>query len=506
MSNNKKLLNNSISGIIQFILVAILTLISVPIFINKLGIELYGVFAIVSVIGNLNILSNLGLNGALLVYVAKQGKCKESDYDFVVTLIILSIILLVFISLAIIFHIEILSIILSIPQKYISDATILFLWLLFSNAILVLGQSFTAVIDASQKIYLTNISQFVYSLIYWGGLILSVTFNGTLADIGVVAFIAAIVWFFLVNIIFFKVWGKLNLKGLSSKIAATVKKQITFGSKIYISGIIGFLFEPLSKILLSNFLGLNVVALFEIGIKIRSQINGIITKSLYPLFPFLANSINDKINTKIFDLSKKIQLFVVPAAIILVFTLTILLRYWLGNENIHLISIFVIVMSSSLLILMPPVLLIYQYLTAKNMAEKNILIQITAVIVNALSFLVLIKITGIYTILISNILAYISSFILCNYYQHKYFGANYWEERYFFFKIILFAIFCTLGCSVIRYFLPVGFWDLLIYPILVSVSFIFFVRKFELITSNDIETYFSNMPLLKIYLNRVFID
>ena len=103
MSNNKKILNNSISGIIQFILVAILTLISVPIFINKLGIELYGVFAIVSVIGNLNILSNLGLNGALLVYVAKQGKCKESDYDFVVTLIILSIILLVFISLAIIF-------------------------------------------------------------------------------------------------------------------------------------------------------------------------------------------------------------------------------------------------------------------------------------------------------------------------------------------------------------------------------------------------------------------
>ncbi len=87
--SKKTLIKNSAIGSIQFVLTAILTLVSVPIFIHKLGLELYGVFAIVSVIGNLNLLTNFGLNSSLLVYIANQGKSRESDYDIAVTQIII---------------------------------------------------------------------------------------------------------------------------------------------------------------------------------------------------------------------------------------------------------------------------------------------------------------------------------------------------------------------------------------------------------------------------------
>src|SRR5665647_2519890 len=93
---SKQLIKNSFIGVIQLVSTAILILISVPIFIHKLGMELYGIFAIISVIGNLNLLANFGLNGALLVYVAKQGKCRESDHDIIVAQIIMFMLAAIF--------------------------------------------------------------------------------------------------------------------------------------------------------------------------------------------------------------------------------------------------------------------------------------------------------------------------------------------------------------------------------------------------------------------------
>ena len=57
MTKKKVLINNSISGVCQLVITALLTFFSIPVFIHKLGTDLYGVFALVSVIGNLNLLS-----------------------------------------------------------------------------------------------------------------------------------------------------------------------------------------------------------------------------------------------------------------------------------------------------------------------------------------------------------------------------------------------------------------------------------------------------------------
>ena len=90
MTKKKVLINNSISGVCQLVITALLTFFSIPVFIHKLGTDLYGVFALVSVIGNLNLFTNLGLDVSLTKFIAEQGKSTESDKDILVSLILSS--------------------------------------------------------------------------------------------------------------------------------------------------------------------------------------------------------------------------------------------------------------------------------------------------------------------------------------------------------------------------------------------------------------------------------
>jgi len=503
---NKLLVKNSFIGIIQFILTAVLTLISVPIFIHKLGMELYGIFAVVSVVGNLNLLTNFGLNSALLVYVAKQGKCRESDHDIIVAQIIMFMLAAIFTFVVFVLSDYIIQNVFSIPIEYKVEAKNLLLFLVFANSLLLFGQSYTAIIDAKQKIYITSICQFIYSLTYWGGLIIAVSYGGRLSDIGMIALSSSIIWLVLVMVFSRRIWGKLEVNGLFKNFKKTAKKQMTYGFKIYLAGLTGFMFEPLSKILLSNFIGLHAVALFEIGIKIKGQINGLFSKGFYPLLPFIANSHdNYDLKNKVFDFSKKIQLIVIPICIILIFTLTILTKLWLGNENYEQTSVFIIILTVSMLMFSPPILPIYQYLAAKDRADKNIWIQFSLVIVNILFFLMFHRIIGLYTILFSNSLAFLASYFFGNYYQFKYLGVKFRKESPYYLKLLIFGSTCTIACVTIRYFIQVSILDLVIYPVTVGLSFIIFARTQKLISNNDLELYFGYIPFVKKRLNWLFV-
>ena len=503
----KTLIRNSAFGFVQFILTAIITLLSIPIFINKLGYELYAIFALVSVIGSLNHFMNFGLNEALLIYVAKQGKSRESDYDIAVTQIILIFLLTVFILIILIFKDFIINNLFSIPARYASQAKSLLIYYAVANSLILIGQTFIAVIDASQKIHLSNISQFIYSIIYWGGIITVVSFGGELASVGIMVFIASVIWLVIVFLIYRNLWGKLNLTGLKNQFSNVVHKQLSYGIKIYFAGLAGFLFEPLSKIILSNFIGLHAVAFFEIGTKLRNQINGILSKIFYPFYPFIAISKNDfELKSKVFDLSKKIQLIVIPILITVGFMLSILIKLWLGVENFLQISIFAITLTLTMLMFSPPILPIYQYLQAKNMADKTIWIQTSSVLVNIIIFFTLYNVIGLYSILVSNTLALFASFMVGNYYQIKYLGVKIRNEGLYYIKIFSFAILCTVACLIVRYFVSVGIWDLIIYPAIVITSFIFYVRLMKLISINDLESYFETTPSLKVTLKRILIS
>lgn len=487
------LIRNSISGLLQVILTAVLAFASVPIFINKLGMELYGIFAIISIVGNLNSLANFGLNGALMIYISKQGKSKQSDNDIAATIVFMSLIIITITIFAFAFKNYILNQIFAIPKIHLVEASDLFILLIISNSLLLFGQTGTAIIDACQKVYVSNISQFVYSLLYWGGVIIVVLSGGKLKQIGVAILFSASIWFSTVVFFAYRIWGKIDLSDFSSNFSSSLKKQISYGSKIYFSGLVAFLFEPLSKILLSNFIDLRAVAMFEIGYKIKSQINSLIAKSLYPLLPFIAsNSGTVNFKQKLYDFSKKIQLFVIPFSIVLLFCFPILMKLWLGENSSTETTVFVIVMTTSMLLFSPAKIPIYQYLLANNHAGKAFIIQSISALVNIIIFFLFKASLGVYAILMANSIAFFSSYLICNYYQIRFLGIARLDLLKDEFILVLMFIFSLFINFIIFRLKSIALIDLLIYPLSSYLIFVIFIKVFHLFSKEDSALYFGS--------------
>ncbi len=499
MVRKKVVLTNSISGVCQLIVTALLTFFSIPIFINKLGTEVYGIFALVSVIGNLNLFTNLGLDVSLTKYIAEQGKCDESNKDIIASLgLTLSIVLPISIVIYI-YHHYLLIDILEIPLNYYEQAKSLFYSLLIANVILLIGQPFIAVLNGLQRIYLSNFLQLVYSVIYWLGTIVVLLLGYHLETIGKIILVASLVWFTTAICFFLYYWGKISIKYSLKNLALNVKKQVRYGSKIYASGIISFLNEPLFKIIISNVFGISAVAYFEIALKIRGQVTGLFSKIMQPLFPYISQ-LTDKQNISylIKEVTLKTLFLVIPVCSILLLSCKDIVILWLRTD-IYNYTLFISGIVVPYLILSPLTLPIYMYLMAKGHPEKTIIIQLSSVIVNIFSFYILYNFLGIYTIIISNILSYLASFLLGLYYQYIYLGIKYhpvWRN------------YINLCILIIGYFI-VGYLQQYINNELISILFVIVLilivtlklyKRFTIITRNDITHYFlDNKFIVSLY-------
>lgn len=491
MVKKKTLINNSLSGISQLVITALLTFFCIPIFINKLGTELYGIFALISIIGNLNLFTNLGLDISLTKFIAEQGKCVESNKDILSSLGLTVLIILPISTLVYLFHQFILIEILSIPTQYYETAESLFISLLLANTILLIGQTFTAVLNGLHRIYLSNFIQLVYSIIYWLGIIVVVQLGLHLEAIGYIILGASLVWLTLNLSFFFFYWGKLNLKNSFHQIHLNAHKQMQYGIKIYGSGIISFFNEPLFKILISNCFGVSAVAYFEIALRIRGQVTGLFNKMMQPLFPYLSQMSDiHGISVLIKDLTKKIFLLVLPICVMLAVTCHDIVTLWLSRD-ISNYTLFIVGIVVPYLVFSPLTLPIYLYLIAKGHPGKTIVIQFTSVIVNIVSFYLLYHWIGFFVIILSNVLSYLSSFILGLYYQGKFLNIKYsisWTT-YLKFAILMMA-YVGIGCCI--KFIPNELISIIISIILILIFTLILYKRLGIVYRKDITRYFSD--------------
>lgn len=413
------LVKNSVWGLGQAVINLLLIFLVVPIFINMLGSESYGVFALVMVIGNLNTFTNLGLTSALLKFIAEQGRNEESNADIIINLVLIIAASLPLTIIAIYFDKFILLDILKVPLGLFGAAKWLYFWVLWANFILLVGQVFKSILDALQKVYITSLQQVIYNLIYWGLILAVLLFDSNLPVIGFVIFIAAFIWLIITVTSSIKEWGAIAFVGLKKYFKNAAKKQLHYGLQMYTSGMIGFFYEPLSKILISHFIGITEVGFYDIALKIRSQLWGFIAKIFYPLVPFISEQKNKMIIRKyVHDLEQKAFLIVVPLIAIVILLMHPFIGTWLG-KNVEIISLTAIFIISFHLI-GSTVIPIYQYLMVKDLAQKTIIVQLLNVVFNTIFFLLSVSFLGYYALIMGNVAAIISSFILCLYYQRKY--------------------------------------------------------------------------------------
>jgi O-antigen/teichoic acid export membrane protein len=485
----KILLINSFSGGAQALVSTILVFFTIPIFIHKLGTELYGVFSLLLLLGNLNIFINLGLSSSLLKYLSEQGKCIESNYDIIVSFIVLFIIVLPVTFLGLFFENFILRSVLNIPLHYVnSDLKALYICMLFSNSIQFVGQISSPVIDSQQKIYLTNILQVLYNYAYWALVLVSVFVFSNLRSIGFSILFVNITWFLAITIIAKKSWGPFRLNGLLPNFTRIARKQISYGSKLFASGIIGFFYEPITKILLSNFVGISEVGFFDIALRMRNQVWNLLTKLLYPFFPYLSH-MNDmqKIRSTVHDLEKKILFITIPIIIGIMFISHTFIRYWIG-KNVEVISIsFIFIVAGYLIgVVVVPT---YLFLMAKGHPGKTIIIQSINVFANGILFLMTFHFLGYYAVIVGNTGAILSSFLGCLYYQHKYLKTCLFDSINHVIKVMsLVAILSVSGYLLNSVFSP-SLIKLVLFPVIFLILSLISFRFLHVFSENDIDKY-----------------
>jgi len=503
----KLLIKNSLSGILQSFINIALVFTVIPIFINELGKVEYGVFSLIIVAGNLNIFTNLGLTTALIKFLSEQGKVKESHYDIIVTFFLTIMVLLPLTLLAAYFNRFILLDVLKIPLKFFYDAKDFYLFLLSANFLLISGQVAKAVLDSGQQIIVTNFIQILYNIIYWGFILLMLLLGYHLPQIGMVSFIAALIWFIIITYKALQYWGKLSIRGLSDNYKRIIKKQINYGSKIYASGLIGFFYEPLSKIIISHYIGISEVGFFDIAVRIKNQLWGIISKMFYPLYPLLSSMVDKrKIKTLIHDLEQKTFIFMIPLITIIIYVTTPLVRLWIGRD-VQIISISVIYILSIFMFGSITVLPNYQFLTVKGQADKTIVLQASNVFFNIVVFFITFKWLhlGYYAIIVSNVSAITSSFVISLYYQQKFLNSLIFDNWR---QVTELLILATIN-MILGYFLNIiiisDWLKLIIIPIILILSTLIQYRYFKFFSKKDFKRYlgenFVQKQFFKFFLN-----
>lgn len=494
MIDKKLFAKNAFSGVFQKLIIAVLTFFTIPIFISKLGAISYGIFATVSVIGDLSRIANIGFHIALIKYLSIQGKTKESSIDILVALTSMILIIVPVSVLMIVFNHFVLVKILNISLADLDHCRTLYIFLVLANMLLFIGLTFSAMLESQKQIYKSNLSQLIYSISYWSLILMALWFGKGLDTIGMMAFFAALIWFGLIVFMAFKAWGKLSVRGFSKLYWKSVKKQLTYGLQIYASGLMGLFGEPLVKVLVANFFGHAYVGFLEIGIRIRNQVQRIFEAALWPLFQLFSEIRDDESKSRIIkEIQEKATLIILPICFLIIFGANSLVTLWIGN-NVSMISMSIIAVTVSSLI----GFLIFNAMNHYLGVDRPMLLLVSATISNVLYLgviLLLHNILGFNSVLLSFVISYFVNALLMLFLQKYFLQSMIFDSRKQFFNLFFYIIIVALMGWLITMLIHSPLLVLGILAIVVpGASLILFVML-GLINQNDIARYIKNKTI-----------
>ena len=489
MNNNKRLFaKNSITGVVQKILIAILTFVTIPIFIKLLGAELFGIFAIVSTIGDLSRLTNVGFHIALIKFLSRQGKTTESSQDVVVAFLSMLVIMTLLVMVLLLFSDFILLQLFNVGMEHFAAGKFLFYCLVFANAFLFIGMPFSATLESLRLIYKVSIMQFVYSVIYWSLILLFVSVGGGLEWVGVAVLTAAVVWFVMTVWLARKAWGRFESRGIRAYFMLSVKKQLGYGLKVYLSGLLGLFTEPLIKVLIANFFGVTYVGFVDIGLRIRNQFTRILKAAVWPLFQYFSElSDKEKAAFLVKDVQEKLIIAFIPVSVILLFASHALVTLWIG-ENVDVITQTIIVITIGSLIGQLALEPIGIYLGVHH-PMRLFYNQIFMIVAITLPVLLLHERFGFFSVYAGFILSYLASIIHMMFCEKFYLGNIVFSEsrKLSTLSVYLFVLFAVGNLLSILHLSPEI--SLIIIPAALSILAFVLIKEQKLIQKSDIYYY-----------------
>ena len=496
---------NAVSGVVQVIINISLSLVIVPVLIHALGLETYGVYALVTAIGSLGIITNFGFNTSLLKFVAEQKDRQESNYDIVVTLIVMGGATLLVAGLCLAFSDVVLQSFLNLSANVTTPAVRSFYTAcVLTNVFQMVSQVPSAVLDSRQKVYITNGVQLANGVVRQIAILCSLLIAPDLATVGWILLGSSITGMLLLGWFALRIWGNVSCPGLWRRFIPVASKHFAYGRSIYASVLMFFLYEPVTKVLISRYVGLTEVGYFDIALRIKSLLWSILERLLYPVMPLIAGKRDPADSRRIIEeVQHKLILIVVPVIVATAFLSKPVISVWLGKLLWPVvISVACIVICYLLTLLFVP---LYQFLTVRGHPGKTFILQTVNVSVNVLLFAGLVPSCGYYGALAAYCAAVLSSTGLCAYYQWSILGSRPVSSRDWGGKVIKLALGLTILNGLGMFMIQDERLRIIVLMILNIAGTVFLFRRLRLVSAGDVEQYAVGFDRLGSMLEKLLV-
>ena len=333
---SQKIIKNTIFNIIGRFLGVLVVLFLTPYIIRHIGIERFGIWAIIGVITGYFGLLDFGIGASFVKYISEFYTKK--DYEKInqvvnTGFVFYSIFAILIITLAF-FIINPLLTFFKIPAYLHNESLFVFLLgiTLFgiSNAI----SPFAAIQSGLQRMDITNKVSIAISIPTIAGTIFFLEggygLPGLMVNNAIILLISSITNL----IIAFKILPELkfNLFSFSRKM---FKKLFSFGYKVQISTIASLFHFQLDKILLAYFLNIGVVAYYEVAAQLASKARAIPLLLISAIFPAAseleAKADKETLHELYFRSLKYVILVGLPSSLLIILIANPFITLWLGK-------------------------------------------------------------------------------------------------------------------------------------------------------------------------------
>lgn len=328
-----KLIKNSLSAIIQVVIVGVIYLLLYRYLIDTIGIKLLGVWSLIIATTSLALIANFGISTSIIKFVSTyytRGDYRSlrkliftSCIFIIVTYLIISLVLLLLGNYILPHFIE---------KNYIKIALQVLPFSLISLILNALSGVISSCLDGIQKNYIKSYILSFSSIFLFGlsilltpkyglkGLVFAQIFQGFLVLLLSFYYISK----HLKNVITLK-WNWSN---------ELFKEIINYGLKMQALSFMQMSFEPVTKAFLSKFGGLAMVGYYEMASRLVSQFRGLIVSANQVIIPVVAEAkeLNNNSIKTLYIKTFSIILFlnILITSLILVIT-PLISKIWIGT-------------------------------------------------------------------------------------------------------------------------------------------------------------------------------
>jgi O-antigen/teichoic acid export membrane protein len=341
----EKIIRNTFFNLTGKVWAGLVSFVLTPYIIHRIGIEKFGIWALVGVITGYFGMLDFGIGGSFIKYIAEfyTKKDYEKINQVVNTGIFFYFLFTLFIVTSFIFICKPLFILLKIPLHLYSEALFVFLLGVIIFGLYNILNAFSTVIDGLQRMDISNKVAIFISIPNIVGTVFFLEKGYGLPGLMVNNLIILVINS-LVNIfISFKVLPELKFS-LCLFSREMLKRLFCFGYKAQVTALAMLINNSIVKLLTSHFLNLSMVGYYELGQKIIMLVRDTLLWPLYSLAPAAAEVEAKKdtqgIHELYFRVSKYVHGVAIPLMALVFVTAPLIILAWTGSA--YKISVLVI--------------------------------------------------------------------------------------------------------------------------------------------------------------------